>query len=320
MIEADAQKATWPAALVEDMVVSSSTASSWTRSPGRKGHRSGQFPDPQSRTITTGSRKLSRLVGRGVRSPTPSRRTTPRRHPPAGTQGCADRRVKRVRAPHGARSRRRPRQDHRERQRQVDRHTRTGRSDRRETDQRRFARRSWPARTHGPRVRPAGSVLECNSATAPLRADPSFESTLRIGEGKFGSNVRSGQALETIEAIVNSTSLDFLGLHHHVGFSGYMGDYTPEREVMITASSPGEICAFANTVRRRLGVSVQRLDMGGGFRGGGSMLLSTPGAAGDLAVYPLLPNPITRMPSFPRSKSGSKWMSHPFCSSNPGAG
>jgi diaminopimelate decarboxylase len=49
----------------------------------------------------------------------------------------------------------------------------------------------------------------------------------------------------------------------------------------------GEICAFANAVRRRLGVSVQRLDLGGGFRGGGSMLLSTPGAAGDLAVHSL---------------------------------
>ena len=120
-----------------------------------------------------------------------------------------------------------------------------------------------------------------------LGADPSFESTLRIGEGKFGSNVRSGQALETIEAIVNSTSLDFLGLHHHVGFSGYMGDYTPEREVMHHRECTGEICAFANIVRRQLGVSVQRLDLGGGFRGGGSMVLSTPGAAGDLAVHPL---------------------------------
>lgn len=120
-----------------------------------------------------------------------------------------------------------------------------------------------------------------------LGADPSFESTLRIGEGKFGSNVHSGQALETIEAIVNSTSLDFLGLHHHVGFSGYMGDYTPEREVMHHRECTGEICAFANAVRRRLGVSVQRLDMGGGFRGGGSMVLSTPGAASDLAVHPL---------------------------------
>ena len=120
-----------------------------------------------------------------------------------------------------------------------------------------------------------------------LEDDPSFEPTLRIGEGKFGSNIGSGQAFETIEAVHRSPRLDLLGLHHHVGFSGYMGDYTPEREVMHHRECTREVCEFANAVKRRFGVAMQRLDLGGGFRRGGSMLLSTPGAAADLAVHPL---------------------------------
>jgi diaminopimelate decarboxylase len=120
-----------------------------------------------------------------------------------------------------------------------------------------------------------------------LQEDPSFESTLRIGEGKFGSNVASGQAFETIEAVATAANLDFLGLHHHVGFSGYMGDYTPEREVMHHRECTAEICAVANEARRRYGASVQRLDLGGGFRGGRALVLSTPGAASDVSVHAL---------------------------------
>jgi diaminopimelate decarboxylase len=120
-----------------------------------------------------------------------------------------------------------------------------------------------------------------------LEQDPSFESTLRIGEGKFGSNVAAGQAYDTIAAVVESPNLDYVGLHHHVGFSGYMGDYTPEREVMHHRECTRELCAVANEARRRFGAAVERLDLGGGFRGGHSMLLSTPGAATDLSVHPL---------------------------------
>jgi diaminopimelate decarboxylase len=104
-----------------------------------------------------------------------------------------------------------------------------------------------------------------------LELDPSFETTLRIGEGKFGSNVASGQALETVEAILGATHLDFCGLSHHVGFSR-------------------EICEFANELKRVHGVEVERLDLGGGFRSGNAVLLSTPGAAGDLAPH-ALPTP-----------------------------
>ena len=120
-----------------------------------------------------------------------------------------------------------------------------------------------------------------------LAADPSFESTLRIGEGKFGSNLASGQALETVDAVLAAPHLDLLGLSHHVGFSGYMGDYTPEREVMHHRECTRELCSFANELRRTRGVQVQRLDLGGGFRTGHRVLLSTPGAAADLSVHPL---------------------------------
>jgi diaminopimelate decarboxylase len=120
-----------------------------------------------------------------------------------------------------------------------------------------------------------------------LAEDPSFESTLRIGEGKFGSNLGSGQALETVEGVLASPHLELLGLSHHVGFSGYMGDYTPEREVMHHRACTRELCAFANELRRRHGLEVQRLDLGGGFRGGPGVLLSTPGAGADVAAHPL---------------------------------
>jgi diaminopimelate decarboxylase len=120
-----------------------------------------------------------------------------------------------------------------------------------------------------------------------LAEDPSFESTLRVGEGKFGSNVATGQARETIEAVLSAPHLDLVGLHHHVGFSGYMGDYTPEREVMHHRACTRELCAFANRLRAELGVQVSRLDLGGGFRMGGDVLLSTPGAADDIGTHPL---------------------------------
>lgn len=120
-----------------------------------------------------------------------------------------------------------------------------------------------------------------------LQLDPSFESTLRIGEGKFGSNVASGQAMEAVEAAIAANNIEFLGVSHHVGFSGYMGDYSPEREVMHHRECTREVCAFANQAKRRFGVDVQRLDLGGGFRSGRKVLLSTPGAAADVGLHDL---------------------------------
>lgn len=120
-----------------------------------------------------------------------------------------------------------------------------------------------------------------------LAEDPSFESTLRVGEGKFGVSLRSGEARAAVEAVAAAGNLDFLGLHHHVGFSGYMADYSPEREVGHHAACAREVCRFANELRRELGLEVRRLDLGGGFRADGHVLLSTPGNAADLATHPL---------------------------------
>ena len=120
-----------------------------------------------------------------------------------------------------------------------------------------------------------------------LANDPSFESTLRIGEGKFGNNVGTGQAMATIDAAVRAPNLEFLGLSHHVGFSGYMGEYTPEKELAHHRDANRELARFGNEVARTFDVPIRRLDLGGGFRTGGEVLLSTPGAGADVAYHPV---------------------------------
>lgn len=120
-----------------------------------------------------------------------------------------------------------------------------------------------------------------------LANDPAFESTLRIGEGKFGNNVGTGQAMATIEAVVRAPNLEFLGLSHHVGFSGYMGDYTPEKELAHHRDANRELARFANEVSAAFEVPIRRLDLGGGFRTGREVLLSTPGAGSDVAFHPV---------------------------------
>lgn len=120
-----------------------------------------------------------------------------------------------------------------------------------------------------------------------LSEDPSFETTLRVGEGKFGNNIANGDARRAVERVLDSQHLEFVGLHHHVGFSGYMGDYTPEREVMHHAACAAEICSFASEIERDLGARCQRLDLGGGFRGGEWVYLATPGETADGAFHQL---------------------------------
>ncbi len=122
-----------------------------------------------------------------------------------------------------------------------------------------------------------------------LREDPSFESTLRVGEGKFGNNIANGDADRVVERVIASDRLNFVGLHHHVGFSGYMGDYTPEREVMHHRACVAEICSFAQQIEAKHGVRCERLDLGGGFRGGEWIYLATPGDTSDGAFHPLPP-------------------------------
>lgn len=110
-----------------------------------------------------------------------------------------------------------------------------------------------------------------------LARDPSYASSQRAAD-KHGSDRLSGQALEAIEAVVRSRNLDFVGLHHHVVFPGYLSDYAPERALAQHGESARELCEVANEARRRFGVSIDRLDLGGGLRAGGEALVAPLGA------------------------------------------
>jgi diaminopimelate decarboxylase len=122
-----------------------------------------------------------------------------------------------------------------------------------------------------------------------LEEDPHYEPMLRLGGGKVGVNVANGQAIDAVGAIIDASNLDFVGLHHHSGFGGQVigHNYSVERELMHNRENTREVCEFANEVRRRYGASCARLDLGGGFRTGESILLATPGAGSDVAFYPV---------------------------------
>lgn len=140
-------------------------------------------------------------------------------------------------------------------------------------------------------ARAAGTVVPCAvrvqlTYRELLAADESFESTLSIGEGKFGCSVATGEALRVIDHTIASPHLRFVGLHHHVGFSGYMADYAPDREVMHHAACTRELCELARRIRRELGARCERFDLGGGFRGGDTIYLATPGGT-DGELHPL---------------------------------
>lgn len=107
-----------------------------------------------------------------------------------------------------------------------------------------------------------------------LRRDPSYGHNMNVGDGKFGCYVSTGEAMAACEAIVAAPGLQLVGLSHHVGFSGYLGEYSVEREVMHHETSVREVCEFANAVQRRLGLALRRLDLGGGFRSDGTVELS----------------------------------------------
>jgi diaminopimelate decarboxylase len=114
-----------------------------------------------------------------------------------------------------------------------------------------------------------------------LSADPSYEPSLRLIE-KTGSSIGSGRAMETVDAVIAASNLDLVGLHHHKVFSGYAGSsFQPENELMHHRECTREICEFANEIRRRHGVEVERLNLGGGFRADGWMLRVTPGGVDD---------------------------------------
>ena len=114
-----------------------------------------------------------------------------------------------------------------------------------------------------------------------LGQDPTYAPSLHLIE-KAGSSLGSGRAMETVEAILESSHLDFVGLHHHKVFSGYSGSsFRAENELMHHRECTRELCEFANEIKRRHGVEVQRLNVGGGFRADGWMLRVTPGGEDD---------------------------------------
>ncbi|MEV0595431.1 diaminopimelate decarboxylase family protein [Nonomuraea cavernae] len=139
-----------------------------------------------------------------------------------------------------------------------------------------------------------------------LLSDPSYERTLRIAEGKFGSSTQSGDAEAVVRAIVAAEELEFVGLTHHAGFPGYRADFTAERQLMHQARCAEEIVEFAHLLRRRMGVVTPRLNLGGGLRSGRSVYLSTPGNGGD-GEFRTLPTPDEYAEAIAAGLAGADW-------------
>jgi diaminopimelate decarboxylase len=135
-----------------------------------------------------------------------------------------------------------------------------------------------------------GSVVDCAVRVQLdyerlLAIDPSFESMLKIWEGKFGAMVNGGEAGRVVEAVASSSYLRFVGLHHHVGFSAVTGEYDRALDVSHHREATRELCEFAV----QLGVPIERLDIGGGFPVGRAISVTAPGGAGDSALHDLPP-------------------------------
>ncbi len=141
----------------------------------------------------------------------------------------------------------------------------------------------------------AGTVVDC-AVRVQLRYhdllahDASYESTLKIWEGKFGIAIATGEAERVIRFIRDAPALRFVGLHHHLAFSGVAGDYTIEIETGHHRDVMRELCAFGRRMEDELGITIERIDCGGGFASGRGIYMVTPGNAGDgiLAACPPL--------------------------------
>ncbi len=138
----------------------------------------------------------------------------------------------------------------------------------------------------------AGSVVDCVVRLQLgyedlIDHDPSYESTLKIWEGKFGINVASGEADRVITYVRDAPGLRFAGLHHHLAFSGVAGDYSIEIETGHHRDVMTEICRYAKQIESELGVTVERIDCGGGFASGNGIFMVSPGNVGDGELYPL---------------------------------
>ncbi|MDX6377420.1 MAG: diaminopimelate decarboxylase [Gaiellaceae bacterium] len=138
----------------------------------------------------------------------------------------------------------------------------------------------------------AGSVVDCVVRLQLgyedlIEHDPSYESTLKIWEGKFGINVASGEADRVITYVRDAPGLRFAGLHHHLAFSGVAGDYTIAIETGHHRDVMTEICRYAKQISSELGVTVERIDCGGGFASGNGIFMVSPGNVGDGELHPL---------------------------------
>jgi diaminopimelate decarboxylase len=122
---------------------------------------------------------------------------------------------------------------------------------------------------------------------ALIEHDASYESTLKIWEGKFGINVASGEADRVIAYVRDAPGLRFCGLHHHLAFSGVAGDYTIAIETGHHRDVMTELCRYATKIEQELGVTVERIDCGGGYASGNGIFMVTPGNVGDGELYPL---------------------------------
>ena len=75
--------------------------------------------------------------------------------------------------------------------------------------------------------------------------------------GRFGFALETGQAWDAVRRMVGGGVLQPVGLHSHLGT--FVLDHGAYRE------GAGKIAAFANRLRSELGISVEYIDLGGGF-------------------------------------------------------
>ena len=74
---------------------------------------------------------------------------------------------------------------------------------------------------------------------------------------RFGFNLDSGQAWDAVRRLIGGGRLQLAGLHMHLGT--FILDPAAYQE------ATGKLCAFANRLRDELGVSLEWIDLGGGF-------------------------------------------------------
>jgi diaminopimelate decarboxylase len=74
---------------------------------------------------------------------------------------------------------------------------------------------------------------------------------------RFGVNLESGQAREAIDRVVSGQGMDLVGLHTHIG--------TYILDPNAYGAAAAKIAKLANEIRAAHGVTLQFLDLGGGF-------------------------------------------------------